>query len=79
MSVETIFDHNITEAEIAVILPSVITKEQHLSFGGNEDSEFGLIHNLYSFRGDDVTAKAYLAKIKDLRYRFNVGSCDTDH
>jgi hypothetical protein len=79
MTMETIYDHNVTEAELAVLFPSVITKAEHLHNGGDQDTQFGYIHNLYSIRGDQEKAKTYLEKIVDARYRFTVGSCDTPH
>lgn len=79
MSMETIYDHNVTEAELAVLFPSVITKAEHLLNGGSKNTQYGYIHNLYALRGDHVKALIYLEKIDNPQYRFNVRSCDTNH
>lgn len=73
---ETIFDHNVTDAELVTLLGSVVSRENYLSFPLDPDGENGMLFSLYSVRGDTTKAKQYLAKVKDKLLRFNLQQND---
>ena len=73
---ETIFDHNITKEEISAILgPLDWTREDFEN--DSQESNYGLIYRLYSYRGDDITAKKYLDLIPNNVHKI-FGLCNHD-
>jgi hypothetical protein len=65
---ETIFDHQVTASEQAVILPFPMSKAKWLELEKDQDSEYAHIFDLYSLRGDKVKAAEYRAKLADPEY-----------
>ncbi|SJM96052.1 hypothetical protein [Crenothrix polyspora] len=73
---ETIFDHNITDVEFEEILGEPETLDEYL-YSLSQDSAYAHLYFLYELREDMETAKLYLNKIKDDRYRkgLSIASC----
>ena len=56
---ETVFDHNITKDEIINLIGPLDWTPKALE-RLSQESNYGLIYRLYSYRGDADTAKKYL-------------------
>ena len=64
LTMETVFDHNITREELEAVLGfSDVTKERLDSLGFTQRDHYSIIYRLYTYRGDHVTAKEYADKI----------------
>jgi hypothetical protein len=68
---ETIFDHNATASELEDLLGYSESESDYLNALSSDDA-YADLYFLYSARGDEKTAKAYLDKIKDASYRMNI-------
>lgn len=64
MSVETIFDHNVTPDEVAAVLGTRMSRDEYLNLVTEADSEYALIYRLFLHRNDKATAEKYFGKIK---------------
>jgi len=64
MDVETIFDHEITQAEVVSVLGTSFPKEEYLKIADNQDEEYVAIRRLFLLRRDHAKADLYLNKIK---------------
>lgn len=69
MQVETIFDHAVTQDELAWLFGQPITLEEYDVKSSSQDNHYARIYKLYLFRSDENTAAKYLAKIKDTHFR----------
>jgi hypothetical protein len=67
---ETIFDHQPTEAELVAVYGSREDAEVACKHSG-QDSLFAEIAALMALRGRNDLADRYVARIKDPEYRFN--------
>ena len=65
---ETVFDHNITREEIDNILGPLDWKPEDFE-NDTQESNYGLIYRLYSYRGDTETAKKYLDLIPNTNHK----------
>jgi hypothetical protein len=61
---ETIFDHNVTEKEMELLLGFVWTKEEYVNRShATQRGNHVAIYNLYGLRGDMETVQKYADKI----------------
>jgi hypothetical protein len=74
--VETIFDHNVTDIDIANIFgaSSVEIAKKHTLQSKDQDQQYGFIADLLQNRGEYKKAHEYAEKIKDLRLRSGIHS-----
>lgn len=68
---ETIFNHEVTEAEFEELLGEPESLDDYL-YALSQDSAYAHLYFLYDLRGDSQTAKAFLAKIQDKNYRRDI-------
>jgi hypothetical protein len=61
---ETIFDHNVTEEELVLLLGSVPDKEEYIN-GKSQESHYRTLYRLCLMRGDKAEAKKYFDKLPD--------------
>lgn len=65
---ETIFDHQITQAELEALAgPLDWTREDFEKF--SQESNYANIYRLYIYRGDFEKAENYLSKVKTKNYK----------
>lgn len=76
-TLETIFDHNVTDEEQKILFCSPYTKEEYLFLRRTSDSEYARIYRLYFIRNDHITAQKYLDKIKNQQFKFDTQLVDT--
>jgi len=67
---ETIFDHNITNAEIVDLLGSELSPKEVSEIFVSQLENDALIYKLYIMRGDKDNAAKYLDKIPDSKQKF---------
>ncbi len=74
---ETVFDHNPTPDELAVLFGEVPpTREEFEALGFGAETQNAYLHDLFRLRGDTARAEEYVQRISDPLYRFNVGLHD---
>ncbi len=69
---ETIWDHNPTDAELETLFDTLEHAAWHKSLTLDRDSQLMDLVRLMSIRGDDDAAQGFLAQISDPAYRFAV-------
>jgi hypothetical protein len=70
---ETILDHNPTDAELKILYGrSNEDLKNAIRNGSNQDGAFGVIASLMALRGDEDAKERYMAKINDPEYRFGI-------
>ncbi len=75
---ETVFDHNITEKEKEAVLGSATyTRERLESVITSQESHYGIIYSLYTYRGDNKKAEEYANKIPNSIHKI-LGLCNHD-
>lgn len=67
---ETVFDHNPTEAELIALFRSVKMAEWFRDHATSQDGHFAKIAMLLEMRGEKKLAAEYVARIEDPEYRF---------
>lgn len=79
-TLETIFDHNVTDAEFEELLGEPENLDEYL-YALSQDSAYAHLYFLYDLRGDDKTAKEFLNKIQDKNYRrdISLSGCVTNN
>ena len=71
---ETIFEHNVTDEELRLLLGSVPQKEEYIK-GKNQESHYRTLYRLYLMRGDKPKAKEYFDKLPDtINKYFSLGN-----
>ena len=70
---ETILDHNVTDAELKILCGrSNEDLKNIIRNGSNQDCAFGMIASLMTLRGNENAKEQYLSKINDPAYRFEI-------
>ncbi len=67
---ETIFDHNVTEEEVKLLLGLEISKERFMEWKLDKEANFSCIYRLYLIRGDKEKAKKYFDKLPDTEHKY---------
>lgn len=71
-SMETIFDHNVTPAELRDIFEEPELTREEIERLGTQDSALADIYVLYLERGDTAKAETFAARIQNESYRNDV-------
>ncbi|MBO8152689.1 MAG: hypothetical protein H0Z30_09390 [Candidatus Marinimicrobia bacterium] len=66
---ETIFDHDITEEEVKILLDFTIDEAREFILTLSKDANIALIAELYALRKDFKKAEEYINKIEDEEFR----------
>lgn len=74
---DSVFRHDPTAEELALLFgPNPPTRKEHEALALSDDTENGFLFRLYSLRGEADKAAAYLERIQDAQYRFDVSLMD---
>jgi hypothetical protein len=68
-SIETIYDHNVTDAEILVMTDGYPETKDEYFYALSQDSAYADLYRLYIIRNDPAKADYFVAQITEKAFR----------